>query len=240
MSFRNVALVSLGLLTLSACGGPQVRRNLETDPGLRVFLDASIETEHFVQIQRALVQSHKFEVVDRREGLAAALREQDLQFRSNQSDRFDDSERWAFIGKLYGAAAIITAHAECFQEQTFFWNKYVRTCKQTLFYIDGRTGVILFSVSGSNSVPWTASWAVPDWDDVVAKAVEEYPTYFQPRIVKAPLDQYMMQATEHSKRERERAAPAPTSTDTFSAHGDYGNAALSKMREAQANYLKGE
>lgn len=196
-----LVLMSVGLV---GCGGPQVRRTLETDHMLRVLIDPRIDASNYVQIRRALVQSGKFEVVDRRDGFEALIREQDLQFRSSYSDRFSDREKWAHIGKAYGAAGIITAHADCYQDKSF-WGEYRKYCKQNLSFINGSTGVVEFAVSGLNSEPWVASHTVPDWDAVVAKAVDTYPEYFKPRVVKYPLNQYMDQSEELSKRERVRA-----------------------------------
>jgi len=224
------------LLSLTACGGPTVRRTLETDAMLRVVLDPRIPVEHYVQIRRALVQSHKFEVVDRADGFEAAIREQDMQFRSGYADRFSDREKWSHLGGLYGSAGIITAHADCFQEQNF-WGKYIRTCKQELTFINGVNGVVEFAISGSNSEAWIVGFSVPDWNDVVAKAVTEYPEYFKPRIIKAPLDQYMDQSEEYSKRERARGQPHPAAYTPATYSPQEQRSDLNLMKQAQQNYL---
>jgi hypothetical protein len=230
------------LLSLTACGGPTVRRTLETDPALRVLLDPRIPVEQYVQIRRALVQSGKFEVVDRRDGFELAIQEQDMQFRSGYADRFSDQEKWAHIGQMYGARGIITAHAECYQDKNF-WGSYRRYCKQELAFIDGVTGVVEFAVNGKNDEPWVVGYTAPDWDDTVAKAVETFPEYFKPRIIKAPLDQYMAQSEERSKRERARNQPHPASYTPATYNMDDQRSDLNLMKQAQQNYLneqKGE
>jgi hypothetical protein len=187
---------------------------------LRVLLDPSIPVEHYVQIRRALVESGKFEVVDRRDGFSAAVREQDLQFRSGYRDRFSDREKWAHIGRMYGALGIITAHANCVQKKNF-WGQFVRSCKQDLAFINGRTGVVEFAVRGENSEPWLVEYSVPDWDGVVAKAIASYPDVFKVRETSPMLEQYRDQSEEHSRRE---PAALPQGL----------------LQEAQANYLRGE
>ena len=215
-----LALVSVG------CSSATVKRTVETDPQMRVLIDPRIPAGHYTQIRRALVQSGKFEVVDRRDGFEAALREQDLQHRSGYADRFSDREKWAHIGDMYGAGGIVTATAECYQDKNF-WGKFTRYCNQSLAMIDGRTGVVMFEVEGKNSIPWTADWVTPDWNEVVAKAVQTYPEYFKPRVVKHPLDQYMDQSEEKAKRERAKketqaARPQPARFATTIKASDLG------------------
>jgi hypothetical protein len=196
----------LTLLVLSACSGPQIKRNLETDPVRRIFIDPKIDVAHYTEIRRALVQTGKFEVVDRSEAFEAAFREQELQH-AEAGVRFSDKEKWSWVGEFYGAAAVIQANASCWQSKNF-WGTYKRYCRQTLSLIDTSTGVVMFSVVDTNSIPWTVEWVVPDWDDVVDKATDAYPEYFKPRIVKAPLQQYIDQSEERAKREREKRLPA--------------------------------
>ncbi len=199
-AFKLLSL--LGLLVLTACSSTKVIRRSSNDPMLRVILDPTIPVNHYVQIRRALVESGKFEVIDRRDGFAAALREQDTQFRSGYQDRFSDQEKWAHIGQMYGARGIITAHAQCYQKKHAFWGDLRRYCKQDLTFIDGVTGKVEFAVTGENNEVWTAEWTVPDWNEVVEKAVATYPEYFKPREVEPMLQQYMDQSGEHAKRER--------------------------------------
>ena len=200
---KKVTLL-MGLLSLLVvgCSTAKVRRHRGNDSLLRIILDPTIPVNHYVQIRRALVESGKFEVIDRRDGFAAAVREQDIQFRSGYQNRFSDQEKWAHIGKMYGARGIITAHAQCYQKKHALWGDLRRYCKQDLTFIDGVTGKVEFAVTGENNEVWTAEWTVPDWDDVVEKAVATYPEYFKAREIEPMLQQYMDQSEEHSKRER--------------------------------------
>jgi curli biogenesis system outer membrane secretion channel CsgG len=194
---RYILLLSVFLM---GCGGPQViKRTLETDPQLRVALDPRIEVAHYVQIRRALVETGKFEVVDRQAGYGAVLEEQDRQ--DAPEDRYGDAERWAPAGSLYGAGSIITATALCRQQQDF-WGHYIRSCRQELALVDARTGKVLVAVRGENSEPWAADYTVPDWDEVVQKMAQAYPEVYSARVVKRPLDQYMAQSEERAHRNR--------------------------------------
>lgn len=201
---KNIFLV-LSFFVLG-CSGPQIKRTLETDPVRRVFIDPKIDVAHYTEIRRALVQTGKFEVVDRSEAFEAAFREQELQH-AQRGERFNDKEKWSWLGEFYGAAAVIQGNASCYQAKNF-WGTFMRYCRQTLSLIDTSTGVVVFSVVGENSIPWTVDWVVPDWDKTVEKAADAYPEYFKPRIVKTPLKQYMEQSEERAKREREKRTPA--------------------------------
>lgn len=210
MSTLNAVFkISLGLFILSGCSSTQVKRMKSTDPGLRVLIDPAIPAEHAVEIRRALVESGKFEVVDRREGFEAAIREQNLQYRSGYADRFSDREKWMHIGAMYGAASIVTAHADCYQKKSF-WGSLVRECRQNLTFINGRTGVVELAVSDVNSVYWTTDWLVPDWDKVIAKMIDKYPEFFEPRKIEKPLEKYMDQSEELARREKDKQHPPPS------------------------------
>lgn len=204
-------------MVLSGCSSTKVLRTQENDAMLRVILDPTIEEAHYVQIRRALVESGRFEVIDRRDGFAAALKEQDLQFRSGYQDRFSDREKWAHIGRMYGARGVITASAQCYQNKNWL-GEYRKYCKQILTFIDGYTGKVEFSVQGENSEPWVVGYTVPNWDDVVKRAVAEYPAYFKPRVVDPLLEQYQDQSEELAKREREKQnGRTPTSSQPATA-----------------------
>ena len=193
---------------VTGCGTTKVKRTLNSDPNLRILIDPSIPMEHYVEIRRAFVESGKVEVIDRREGFDAAIREQNTQFRSGYQDRFSDREKWMHIGRMYGAASIVTGYATCYNK-TNWLGHFVRECKQNLAFINGRTGVVEIAVNGKNSIDWTAEWVVPDWDDVVVSVIEKYPEYFEPRKIEPVLEKYMDQSEEYSRRERDNKKSAP-------------------------------
>jgi len=197
---KNMMLALIALIALSSCA-TKVLRTPENDAMQRILIDPAIPVEHYTEIKAALVESGKFEIVDRTDGFEAMVREQELEFRSKHSNRFSEREKYMHIGRAYGARGIVTARASCFQ-RTNFWGKFVKTCKQTLFFVDGYTGKVEFAVRGENSEEWVVGYTVPDWNDVVERAIGEYPKYFKPikedRILKA----YKDQSEELSRRER--------------------------------------
>lgn len=200
---KNTVMLLVASALLIGCSSTQVVRTPENDSMMRVIIDPRIEVEHYVQIRRALVQSGKFEVIDRREGFEAAVNEQDLQFRSGYQDRFSDREKWAHIGRMFGARGVITANAQCFQKVNWM-GEYRKFCKQELAFIDAYTGRVEFAVRGENSEAWVVGYTVPDWDEVVERAANEYPKHFKVRKIDPLLEQYMDQSEERAKRERAR------------------------------------
>lgn len=208
---NKVFLLSLAVAMLAGCSSTKVIRRADNDPMMRVIIAPDIDAAHYVQIKAALVESGKFEVIDRRDGFLAAMQEQDLQFRSGYQNRFSDREKYAHIGKMYGAMGIITASAQCYQNKN--WRGiFTRNCKQFLTFINGVTGKIEFSVRGENSEPWTVEWTVPDWDGVIAKAVQTYPEFFEPRVISKQLQAYQDQSEELSKRAAQERQPAQVKT----------------------------
>lgn len=204
ISMKNVIstmLLVTGLMLTGCASQQNVKRTLATDPGLRVLIDPRIQSEHYVEIRRALVESGKFEVVERKDGLEVALDEQNLQFNYG-SERFDDREKWAHIGRLMGAAAVISAHAQCHQIQNFF-GQWVKACRQNLAVIDARTSQVVAVAKDDNEVPWSATgYMVPDWEKAVTKLVEAYPEYFVPRPNSKELERYRDVSQEEARRAR--------------------------------------
>src|SRR5665647_827111 len=111
--------VPMLILLITSCSSPNKQRTKWTDKSMRVMIDPdSIDEENYVQIQSALVRSGKFTVVDRARGMQAAEKEQERLHRNN-SDRFEDKEKWAHWGKMYGVGSIIVPHVQCTKENSF-------------------------------------------------------------------------------------------------------------------------
>lgn len=232
---RNFILIVLFFalygLTQTGCSSAKVR-DLTNDPTLRVFLDPRIPVAHYVQIRRALVQSGKFEVVDRNEGFSAAIAEQERQH-GLLGRRFSDQEKWAWVGEFYGAAAVITAHAQCYNRHNF-WGKYVQECKQDLALINTVNGKVELAINSKNSEAVVVGYTVPDWDEAVEKLVTEYPKYFTPRVIQSPLDIYMEQSRERAIREREERSRQEV------PRGISGDSGLELIREASEQYRQSQ
>lgn len=230
------SLILLSVVALLAGCSTKVVRTQENDSMMRVLIDPRIEVAHYVQIRRALVQTGKFEVIDRRDGFEAAVQEQDLQFRSGYKDRFSDREKWAHIGRMYGARGIITAYASCYQKNSWT-GEFRKYCKQELAFIDSYTGRVEFAVRGENSEPWVVGYSVPDWDDVVERAADEYPQYFKARKIDPLLEQYMNQSEELAKRDAAKQAPKAAVAPSIANSVRALPASIQQDPEALGRYL---
>ena len=212
MFFRGTVfmrfLTSLILLALIISGCAGLPRNRFTDPQSRVFIDPqSIDANNYARIQNALVNNGKFVVVDRAQAFNAVKREQNTTQRE-QNSRFDDKEKWAWIGKLYGVGAIVVANNQC-RRETSFWNhdRSNLVCLQRLALINANTGQVMVSVENTNSADYTfdLQYIVPDWVDTVEKMVDNYPKEFETRGYDKGLELYQDISKEHAQRQRELA-----------------------------------
>jgi len=199
-------ILIISLLALVGCASAPVPKTKWTDKNMRVMIDPdSIDAEHYVQIQTALVRSAKFTVVDRGTALRAAQKEQERLHR-NEADRFEDKEKWAHWGKLYGVGSIIVAHAQCVKEGVWYNPNLTRMfCKQFLSMVDANTGEVLLAVEGENDSQASAdrNYLVPEWKEIVAKLVDEYPKFFKTEDYTGPALQYQQVSDEHAKRQKQ-------------------------------------
>jgi hypothetical protein len=219
---------------LLGCSTAKVR-NLETDAQLRIFLDPRIPVEHYTKIRSELVRSGRFEVVERSETFQALLAEQELQH-GRMGRRFNDADKYAWIAQFYGAAAIVTGSAECYNRNNF-WGHYVKECKQDLALINGSTGKVEIEVSGKNAEEAVVGFSVPDWHDTVVALVDAYPKYFKPQVIQEPLATYRDQSAERAKREREYRLTEDVDRKT-AALPPSAAAGLEEIKKAHEEYVK--
>lgn len=195
---KNVILIFLAL-ALSACATPRTKW---TDKTMRVMIDPdSIEAEHHVLIQRALVESGKFFVVDRAKGFKAIKTEQERLHRDEQ-DRYADRQKWAHWGKLYGVGGIVVASAQCKKEQGMIFGGWYRVCRQFLSIMDSNTGEVITAIehrAESDEVDF-----YPQWDDAVAKMNAAYPANFKPSQPSKQIEFYEELSAEEAQRQKER------------------------------------
>ena len=189
-------------------------RSKWTDKDMRVMIDPdSVSPEHYVQIQNALVRLGKFTVVDRDAGMRALKKEQEREHR-NETDRFENKEKWSMWGKMYGVGSIVVAHAQCYQTGSF-WNpgKVKLQCRQMLSMVDSNTGEVFVAVEGENDGPVSAdrSYIAPDWNDTVEKLVDAYPKDWERKSYAGPAQVYQQVAEEHAVRQMENNTRTPAS-----------------------------
>lgn len=203
-SLLQVLLLGSVLATVAGCSSKPIVRSKDSDSSMRLMVDSrAFDVQNFIQLEAALAQSQKFELVERRDALETALDEQRREFDLASQGHFDDREKYARRGKLYGVDTIVSGRTDCYQAKAFWTGVYTRYCRQTLLWIEGSTGKVLFSVTGENSVPWTAEYIVPDYNATVAAAIESLPKYFTPHEIHPILETYKQQSAENAKRERE-------------------------------------
>lgn len=194
------------LLVVSFIGCASIPRTKWTDKSMRVMVDPdSISEENYVQVQSSLVRSGKFTVVDRLSGYKAVEKEQERLHR-NEQDRYEDKEKWAHWGKLYGVGAIVVAHAQC-RTISYLWNNQASrlNCRQFISLIDANTGVVLLAVENENSGPASTGFTflAPDWNETIVKLIEDYPKYFKTEKYGPTIVKYQQESEDHAKKQRE-------------------------------------
>jgi len=205
---KKLMLILPLFLMMAACSSAP-KRTILNDKNLRVFLDPdSIDTLNYVQVQLALVKSGKFLVIDRSDAYHAVQKEQERLHRK-EVDRFDDKEKWAHWGKLYGVGAIVTAHSQCYKQRGFWHADQVdNVCKQFLSLIDASTGEVIIMVDGDGKAPSTYDHQMqvaPSWDDTVDKFVNTYPERWNNiRDYEDPILHYQAVSKEEALRQKER------------------------------------
>lgn len=217
--FKIVFLFSVICIGLTACSS--LKRTKWTDKNMRVAVDCQrLEDAQCAQLKYSIVNSGAFTVVDRDAGMIAIQKEQERLHRK-QIDRFDDKEKWAFIGKMYGVGSVVIANVQCQQENNF-WNmaQNRQRCQQNLAMIDTNTGEVLVAVRGENTgtASYDRSYMVPDWDDTVETLVKKYPKKFMDdQQYTKSIIQYQAVSKEHAIRQKEEQAeirnPSSVNTD---------------------------
>lgn len=196
------------VLVFAGCSSEQKRTRF-TDKNMRVMIDPdSISIESYVRIQKALVETGAFAVIDRSKGMNAIKKEQERLHR-NEVDRFADREKWAQWGRLYGVGAIVVAHDQCYNKQSF-WNPQhvVRQCDQFLSLMDANTGEVIVAVEGKGEAPAVVEGGVPmvpSWDEITNKLVDAYPKNFEFKPYTKSIVEYQDLSEEAAKRQRELA-----------------------------------
>lgn len=198
----NKVVMLLAIFLLSGCSSSETRTRY-SDKNMRIMLyPETISADHFARIQTALVRSNVWSVLDRSQGLKAVKYEQDT-IHKTESDRYDEREKYAHWGKLYGVGAIVIAHAQCTNKANKWNITELRTyCQQFLNLVDSNTGEVVLGVEAENDSDYGST---PDWNEVTKKLADEYPKYFSKEKVTERLEQYKEESKERALREKEKA-----------------------------------
>lgn len=168
---------------------------------MRILLDSeSLPADEFVALERSLWESGKWFVVDRSRGYKA-IREEQERLHRRDIDRFDDKNKFAHWGKLYGVGAIVVAHAQC-QTKWNWWAQTHLSCLQHVAIIDSNTSEVLAATS--NRVEGKGGETLsPSWDATVDKLNDAFPRNFQPDESTPGLLNYQAISKEEAQRQRE-------------------------------------
>lgn len=191
----KTVLIIFTLLILCSCA---TRRTRLSDKNMRVMIDPSgITATDYASIQRALVSSNMWTVLDRSRGLASAKREQE-QLHKYSHDRYDRMEKFAHWGKLYGAGSVIVAQSECHNRPNP-WNitTLKNYCQLYLSMVDTNTGEVIVSSKVEESADFMAS---PDWSEVVEELADAYPTHFKEEKLHQRLLDYKEESAANSDK----------------------------------------
>lgn len=165
----------------------------------------SIDPAHYVRIEQALVASGKWVVVDRAQGLRAIKKEQE-ELHVMNSDRFQNREKWAHWGKLYGVGGVVVANAQClYKTPWLFGSKYIH-CFQHLAIMSANTGEVIAAVENEENGDGGEWNIAPSWEDAVAKLNSAYPKNYEPNKDHKILDDYRALSKEEAVRKQEDLA----------------------------------
>lgn len=207
-------ILFLTLLSVSLFGcSSAVKRTKYSDKTLRVIISPdSIDSNNHVAIQQALVETGKVFVVDRSMGFEAINQEQQRQHLT-MSDRFENREKYAQWGKMYGAGGVVTAHVQCVPNGTgnvlqaafhlatlaSFWSQY--KCTQYLEILDTNTTEIVASVKREIKADNVQDLS---WADIAEDLVDSYPEVFINTANHRILEKYKDVSAEEDQRFKER------------------------------------
>ncbi|NUN06651.1 MAG: hypothetical protein HUU57_12925 [Bdellovibrio sp.] len=165
-------------LFLSGCATPRTKN---TDPAMRVFLSCeNLDSKNCLRLKQSLVSSGKWIVVDRDDGLKAAVKEQDFNFK-DQDNRVTDRERYAVYGEMFGAGGVFIAGVQCAPSKRFWAYKGDHDCVQNLSIVDTKTGVVITSVEdiATDAQHFYGEIKVaPSWGSIVEKLDNAFPSHY--------------------------------------------------------------
>lgn len=187
-------------LLLVSCSFPEKRTKF-SDKNMRIFLyPRTLKSDDYVRLQSALIKADVWSILDRKDGYAATLNEQERLHR-HKADRFSDEEKFAHWAKLHGAGAVIVGNIQCTYSQSIWRSKPINKCYQALNIVDTNTGEIVVGVDGNNTSPIGER---PDWEEVVQKLIDIYPKHFTEEKISERLHRYKLESKEEAQRQKER------------------------------------
>jgi len=163
----------------------------------------SISENHHVRIQQALVESGKWEVIDRASGYKALKKEQDLIHR-NEVDRYSDREKWSRWGEIYSIGGVVIAHAACERRSTLFLGRPYLHCLQHLSIVNATTGQVIAAVDAIAEGETGDEKIVPSWSEAVRKLNNAFPDNYVPSKEHKALSDYKDQSEKAALEQKKR------------------------------------
>ncbi len=198
-------LTSLFITQLMGCASQEKPRTKWSDPTMRLVINPNgIDPNNYVRIQNALVSSGKWWVVDRALAFKAAIAEQNMT-RVNYPERFDDTEKFARLGKLYGVGGVIQAHAQCITKEGFLKGWYAK-CVVSLSLVSTNTGEVIATSEVSEETPINPYGMEPvsiSWEKAVDTLNDNFPKNYEPVKWTKEMQEYKQTIKEEAVRERE-------------------------------------
>lgn len=214
--------VSLLIFTMMGCSSAE-KRNKWSDKVMRVMIDPkSINHEDYVRIQQALLNSGKWFVVDRSNGFKAAKEEQERLHRK-ENDRYEDAEKYAMWGKMYGVGGIVVPDSQCDRRTGWMTNNEHLHCLQTLTIVDANTAEVITSISHEEDGDL---YIALSWENAVDKMNKTFPMNFVPtqytERLQADRKQFEVEAQKQKEllKSKEQRAPASHIPDQMERVGD--------------------
>jgi len=197
---RNSGRTSILFLFLASCSHVE-KRNKWSDKGMRIMIDPeSVSERNYIRVTTAIVQSDKWTVVDRRNAYHAIKAEQEREHRQD-NDRFDNKEKWAWWGKLYGIGSVVVPFSDCHFTRNVWTMRTTKRCRLSLTLADANTAEIITSVETEEEC---SEYETPSWVAAVERLGEAYPSAFESFKESQRLHDYRKRSEELAIKEQKK------------------------------------
>lgn len=180
-----IKIITVSFLVLGCAS--EVKRTKLSDPTLTIILDSkSLDPSEYSALQEALFATGKFNILDRTKAYDAIRAEQMRQHRL-ESDRFNDSEKYAQWGRFIGAGGVVTASYQCkgseSSQNLIYFAAHLSTlgmfdkivCTQFIQLTDTSTGQVVASIKHDGKKDTSG---VLEWSEAANKLIDQYPDTF--------------------------------------------------------------
>lgn len=204
-------MILLALLeTLVGCASQP--RNKWSDPIYRTAISPiGITSDSYVRVQNAAVNTGKFFIVDRSQGLQSVMLEQDMTRVSLTRHRFSDRDKFSRLRKLWGVGSVLQCHLQCATKHSVFrFRGFYTMCTESVALVSTSTGAVIATAENEVQAPtgdnvWDESQAGPDWTEVVDMLVERIPKNFEKDQYTPEMEEFKQGNEQEAVNEEEGA-----------------------------------